>query len=206
MATSRTGQQTVFLLHYHVFYDVWPCVDYVCLLLEVVLLKDKNPVGDAMATATRKEDPIRCWCNLRSLKSYGIYWQLNEVKWLIFHIYKMKLRWWSRVLAYNCFRPWLKKDPKDRREARGTNKTRKNKKSRMLCTPPYSVSLKKKKARSMCRVPQWLILGKPIGVIRAETLKSNIRQYPYARSHHYYYEIDKFRRVGTTSYVEDPNY
>jgi hypothetical protein len=37
-------------------------------------------------------------------------------------------------------------------------------------------------------------------------MKANIQDFPYARSHHYYYDLNELQRVGTTSYVEDPNW
>jgi hypothetical protein len=37
-------------------------------------------------------------------------------------------------------------------------------------------------------------------------MKASISNLLYARSHHYYYDLDGLQRIGTISYVEDPNY
>ncbi len=34
-------------------------------------------------------------------------------------------------------------------------------------------------------------------------LKKNIFGFPYARSHHYYYDLSRLPRAGTPSYAED---
>ena len=37
-------------------------------------------------------------------------------------------------------------------------------------------------------------------------MKANIHDFPYARSHHYYYDLHELPRLGESSYVEDPNW
>lgn len=37
-------------------------------------------------------------------------------------------------------------------------------------------------------------------------MKSNIHDFPYARSHHYFYDLHELQRIDDTSYVEDPNW